>query len=312
MTIHLAHAQSIMYSSKISSPIINTFAEDPNGYIWMGTNYGLNVYNGATFNTFFASSEAGGLNNDDIRTMLFDGQGRLWLGNESGISVMEGKQFRNITASGFSLAYSITEADSFSVIISNRYGLTKINKQTLQAECSLDIDQTMPINKVAVSKELNTVWFSPDNTSKIYITDMQFTHTEELTLPEKMELCSMIVDHCNHVWISVQNGNLFCYDMHTRQLLPLPFDLQSFHHAGTPLFCVCNAEGNVLLGIKGRGMMCYNPISGQAYPVFSEEKLQGDTYAVLFDSHSNVWLSDKENDFQFYAASRIYTTLTPC
>ena len=139
---------------------------------------------------------------------------------------------------------------------------------------------------------------------------MQFTHTEELVLPEKVELCSMIADHSNHVWISARTGNLYCYDMHTRQLLSLPDDLQSFHHAGAPLFCVCNAEGNVLLGIKGKGMMCYNPTTEQTYPIFSEEKLQGDTYAVLFDSHSNVWLSDKKNDFQFYAASRIFTTLS--
>jgi len=302
--------QSIKYSSQISSPWINAFAEDRNGTVWMGTNYGLNVYNGATYNTYFATNEAGGISNDDIKSMLFDQQSRLWLCNESGISVMEGKQFRNLTASGFSLAYGICEIDSSYVVVSNRYGLTRLNKNTLEAEHSLTLDLPTPIYKMVVCHDLNACWFAPDNTAKIYITDLQLSRMEELQLPETLQLCNLVADNQQHVWVSALNGKLYCYDMRTRQLCDIPPELTAFHRQGTPLFCICNADGILLIGVKGEGMMRFRPATGEATFVFPEEKLPEDAYTAFMDSKGNVWLSDRKNEYKFYAASRSFHTLT--
>jgi signal transduction histidine kinase/DNA-binding response OmpR family regulator/streptogramin lyase len=310
MTFHIVHAQNVMYSSNISSPLINAFAEDRNGNIWMGTNYGLNVFNGATYNTFYATNEVGGLDNDDIRTMLFDRQGRLWLGNESGISVMENKTFRNITASGFSVIYGICEIDSSSIIISNRYGLTKVNKNTLVAENLLKLDQPILIYKMIVSEGLNSIWFAPDNTSVIYLTDSQLSYIEELELPETIQICNMVCDIHKHVWISAMNGSLYCYDMKSRKLLDIPQSLLTFHKSGTPLFCCSNEEGIILIGIQDKGMICFNPENLQITQVFPEEKLHEDAYTAFMDSKRNVWLSDKINNYKFYSASRTFTTLS--
>lgn len=310
MTTLSVHAQSVMYSNQISSPVINVFAEDPNGLIWMGTNYGLNVYNGATFNTFYASNEIGGLNNDDIRAMLYDQQGRLWLGNESGISVMQDKTFRNNTASGFSVVYAICEIDSSSIVISNRYGLTKVNKNTLIAESLLKLDNPFLIYKIAVSQELNTIWFAPDNTSSIYITDTQLSNLAEIELPKTIQICNMVCDKSNHMWISAQNGELYCYDIKTRKALDVPPSLLAFHKSGFPLFCCINTEGTILIGIRDHGMVSYNPNNNQINHVFPEEKLHESSYTAFMDSKGNVWLSDKINSFKFYSATRSFTTLT--
>lgn len=305
-----AHAQSVMYSNQISSPLINAFAEAPNGSIWMGTNYGLNVYNGATYNIFYATNENDGLNNDDIRVMLFDRQGRLWLGNESGISVMEDKRIRNITASGFSVVYGICEVDTSSVVITDRYGLTKVNKNTLVAENLLKLDQPVLIYKMVFSEELNNLWFTPDNTSTIYITDSQLSRMEELELPETIQICNMVCDNQNHVWISALNGNLYCFDMRSRKLLDIPQELLTFHKSGTPLFCHSNAQGNILIGIRNKGMINFNPENNLITHIFPEEKLLEDSYTAFMDSKNNVWLSDKKNDYKFYSASRSFTTLS--
>lgn len=43
---------------QISSNFITSFAEDPKGYIWIGTNHGLNRFSGSNYTVYYAQEES--------------------------------------------------------------------------------------------------------------------------------------------------------------------------------------------------------------------------------------------------------------
>ncbi len=80
---------------------ISAFAQDQYGFIWIGTNYGLNRYDGAriqTFESIFHDSTS--LRSNMITSLLVDKQGRLWIGTiGGGVNMYDMKQDRFIRLS---------------------------------------------------------------------------------------------------------------------------------------------------------------------------------------------------------------------
>lgn len=58
---------------------VNTIAQTPDGYLWVGTAEGLARFDGVRF-TVFLSSGYPEIGNDDIRSLLVDRAGSLWIG----------------------------------------------------------------------------------------------------------------------------------------------------------------------------------------------------------------------------------------
>jgi ligand-binding sensor domain-containing protein len=72
-----AEGSQAAFSSNLSSRDVQAFAQDAQGYIWMGTSHGLNRYNGTNYTTFLASSEEGALKSNNILSLTVDSRGRL-------------------------------------------------------------------------------------------------------------------------------------------------------------------------------------------------------------------------------------------
>ena len=61
-----AIAAQLPLVEQISSNFITSFAEDPKGYIWIGTNHGLNRFSGSNYTVYYAQKEATALNSDYV------------------------------------------------------------------------------------------------------------------------------------------------------------------------------------------------------------------------------------------------------
>ncbi|MFQ5676272.1 MAG: two-component regulator propeller domain-containing protein, partial [bacterium] len=68
--------------------------QDRDGYIWLGTQAGLNCFDGDMFETFGIRQ---GLANDWINAIKQDSTGRMWIGTNGGLSCWDGKGFINHT-----------------------------------------------------------------------------------------------------------------------------------------------------------------------------------------------------------------------
>lgn len=57
---------SMVISDRISNLRVNSFAEDKYGHIWMGTQRGLDRFNGLEFQQFFCTDDSLGLPDNQI------------------------------------------------------------------------------------------------------------------------------------------------------------------------------------------------------------------------------------------------------
>lgn len=64
---------------------VESIAQTPDGYLWVGTQQGLARFDGVLF-TVFRARDTEGLPDDMISTLLADRQGTLWIGTDKGLS----------------------------------------------------------------------------------------------------------------------------------------------------------------------------------------------------------------------------------
>lgn len=70
----------------LSQSVVTSVLQDESGYVWIGTEYGLNRFNGRSFRTF---GTADGLRDIDIRVIAQLADGRLAIGTETGVDQID-------------------------------------------------------------------------------------------------------------------------------------------------------------------------------------------------------------------------------
>lgn len=75
---------SISLDAGLSQSVVKAITQDNKGYLWFGTEYGLNRYDGRKMNSYYRQN---GLPSDDIQTLTTDDAGVVWVGTDSGVSI---------------------------------------------------------------------------------------------------------------------------------------------------------------------------------------------------------------------------------
>lgn len=70
----------------LSESVVYDIIQDNSGYIWLGTGFGLNKFDGVRFESFFEES---GLNSNKIQSLYEDSRGRIWIGTTQGVNYIE-------------------------------------------------------------------------------------------------------------------------------------------------------------------------------------------------------------------------------
>lgn len=88
--------------SKLTSSLIKNMCQDGRGYIWVGTEYGLNRFDGHKFKQYLHTKDTTSLRANDIRYIYADHNNRLWIGTTSGLQLYDpvSDKFRYIPFEG--------------------------------------------------------------------------------------------------------------------------------------------------------------------------------------------------------------------
>jgi ligand-binding sensor domain-containing protein/signal transduction histidine kinase len=93
-----SHAQTYPFrtysiESGLSESVAHTMIQDQKGYIWIGTGYGLNRFDGIRFRNYYMDK---GLLDNRVQALFEDNRGRLWIGTDSGVNIMQGDSIRTL------------------------------------------------------------------------------------------------------------------------------------------------------------------------------------------------------------------------
>lgn len=88
--LSIIHSQSLTFNhltvkDGLSNNEVNSIIQDKTGFIWMGTNDGLNIYNGYSFKTYrHIIKDSSSLSDNSIWCLLEDRSGFIWIGTKNG------------------------------------------------------------------------------------------------------------------------------------------------------------------------------------------------------------------------------------
>ena len=79
------HFERLSTNQGLSQAVVNSILQDHHGYLWFGTQEGLNRYNGYDFVIFFHDpDDPRSLSHDSVRSIYEDRTGTLWVGTDGG------------------------------------------------------------------------------------------------------------------------------------------------------------------------------------------------------------------------------------
>ena len=91
---NLSNVQVISSSDGLSNRNINCILQDNKGYMWFGTENGLNRYDGKDFLVFSVNSPNGHIADNKIKSMAKDQTGNIWMVTNKGINIIDPDNFK--------------------------------------------------------------------------------------------------------------------------------------------------------------------------------------------------------------------------
>lgn len=144
--VQVVAENTLFYDSKqLTCDLITSICQDKDGFIWIGTDYGLNKFNGIQFTHYYNNpKDSTSLSDNSVKALMLDNEGTLWVGGIGGLQyyVPEENAFRTIKfeeSSSFHIM-CITQLRSGEIWVgSSGRGIFRIRKDTGTGEQMTDI-----------------------------------------------------------------------------------------------------------------------------------------------------------------------------
>ncbi|MBI3169508.1 MAG: GAF domain-containing protein, partial [Chloroflexi bacterium] len=260
--------EQISLEEGLSQSVVNVILQDRKGFLWVGTDDGLNRYDGYNFKVFKPdTSDPFSLSDRSITDIVEDKDGKLW------IATRMGGLNRYDPVSGKFSQYTHNEKNSQS-IISNQI-------------TTLFVDE-------------NGLWIGTNNGIDFLDFDnYQFVHYSAANTKLKTESKSISVlfkDSAGKLWIGTSNAGLGVYDEVKRSFRSFKNNEYNFYSLSHNriLSITEDHEGQIWIG-TGNGLNLYNPEENN-FTRFRKSKddpysLAGNVvYSLFTDRFGSLWI----------------------
>jgi ligand-binding sensor domain-containing protein/two-component sensor histidine kinase len=261
------------YSSEqgLSQNSCYTIAQDADGFMWFGTQDGLNRYDGKQFKNYIPGNDAGkNLPSNYISSLYFDRSKKLlWIGTIGGACIYDTQRDSLIKITDrYPFAKSLENVPVKKIVSfkENEYWIITYNKGLLLLNTTAssltsyfgDSTNRAKVNSIVlhdgklIVAALRTLFFllPQTNSSNYQVQPLQLNYA----FPEIKELFSYHDD----LWIGSLSGGCFFI----RNPINENSVVQSFEKANGGIGCfVTDANDNLWIGTRGSGIVQYNPFT---------------------------------------------------
>jgi len=303
---------SITSEDGLSNNTIRSLLQDHKGFIWIGTDDGLNRYDGYELLAFRNNpNDSTSISSNTIYRILEDSLNRLWIAGNAGIDVYspETMTFRHvpILEDGDSIYYdSYTRAienNAGNIYIANTNGIYKYNDVSQVFEkFHIEVptygrSQQNGIRAMLIDRH-NRIWIGSVGYG-LFAVDL---NTQEIILsPEKSKLFSfsnrifaIAEDENGDIWLGADKG-VYIVKSDLSELFPLSEDLE---YPSVPIENIQKIEfhgEDVWIGTDSQGLFRYNR-NHHSVKMYQHEKRNQKSLsnnsirAIMFDSEDLLWV----------------------
>jgi len=317
----------------LSQSVVNCIFQDSKGYLWIGTQNGLNKFNGHSFEVyFFNPADTNSISNNWIFSIDEDREGNLWIGTKSGLNkfIRNEKKFKKITyQTGYQNDVTLYTYDA----ITSRTGNILINTPPVLTICNpgknefhhyiskLDFDGAVKDNRIPILEDSEgMIWIGSTRGLSLFdVNTKQFRYflhdAKNRNSISDNNITALFEDTKGQIWIGTSNG-LNVYDKDTKTM-------KRFIHERSNRFSLYtnfiraiaeDKSGNMWIGTEGGGLSKLK-FANSTHPVFEEFTSEDNGLShnivldIQLDKSENLWIGTlqgisktdlKERKFHLY------------
>lgn len=277
----------------LSNNVIYSALQDQKGFIWIGTEEGLNKFDGKKFTLFSINKGRYSLSHNRTQTLLLAPDGNIWAGTSDGLNIYDYK------------------TDSIIKVRNNTAPLKLVYND---------------ITFLSSSADKSKIWIGTYGNGVNYF-DWELKQFHALSLPKipniaaPLNVMSIMEDDNNRLWIGTQQNGLYRYDHNenTLKFYELP-------EGGRYIRSIYQDSFRRIWIGTSKGCYIYNETSDHLEPITYPDGLQGNSIGVIKeDLNGKIWIgtelflmnfsvrsfSLKEKfDYQFFNQGESLSTLS--
>ena len=215
----------------ISQSTIEVIFQDSKGYIWLGTNDGLNRYNGYDFKIYNYEEDENSISHNGVTDIAEDNEGNIWVGTVQGVNKINLKtdEITNYTENNNRIkddsTTEIIVTKDNKILVGSYEGLNIYNKEKDSFEIILDENDGILSNDIYSIDEdkHDNIWIGTalginKISKKFEILETYPINAEENSLGESEIYNIYCDDKYNLVWAGTDSSGLYKIDTDTNKV----------------------------------------------------------------------------------------------
>ena len=302
----------------LSNQRVTAFAEDAQGFMWIGTFRGLNCYNSHKFHQYFCTDKPDDLPDNQINHLMCDSKKRLWVATLWGVAVHNNQDKFTHTPinGGRTYCKQVFEGSDGRIfaIFGSHFGVFDEEKMCFNTVYGQpqEANKNTPANRDYQYGFMDfgrRVWLC-DKSGTIDILDSKtFARVDSVVLGVPT------VSYCrdaeqNRLWLGTVAG-VKVVDISVRRLTELPPALQAVGHVSQQYVSVIHKHNGSMLFASTNGVYLYNANNGEV----KHQSDNGFPYevplfinAIYTDSHNNLWIGSYDQGFKVVSSQKSFNT----
>ncbi len=284
-------------SNSLSNNYVRCINEDSHGYIWIGTERGLNRYNGSEYRQYFnRPGDSTTISYDMIINMTRDSRKRLWICTVNGINLYTDQDnFKSVPIVSPNInAERVLETSTGKIWANVFIGLAKYDER------KGNFQQVLAYNDFYISSladKYGRIWIF-SNTKVKCINELLETEAE-FTLPRQGEFISAYLDDSGKIWIMTENGT-YVINSFLKKFEPLPEELRENKLLAKSTFATIHRYNDkLLISTFQNGLFLYDPESRSVIHQSEDNfPFRAPDYMItgfFTDSGNNLWFRSNEH-----------------
>jgi signal transduction histidine kinase/ligand-binding sensor domain-containing protein len=322
--INIQKSDFLSIDDGLSQSTVHSIIQDSEGYMWFGTEDGLNRYDGYRFTIFrHDPRDSTSLLDNYINSLSVGKSGTLWIGTRNGLNAWDKENEMFIHFPKIDSALSLLESRECNVVFEDTYGLLWIGTTGGLLQFDTRSGKTNILIHDSTKKEIfsrnNMRSIFEDATGTLWIGtkgELNEFNRDNSTftihrLPERSdvyEIYAICADSTNNLWVGTYEGGL--YEFNKTKGTFTQFQAKGFVEITKKIFWTLHTDrdGNVWAGTGGNGLLKYSKDRKMTtYSLY-------DNYILsLYEDRSNVFwvgtgkgihkLDKKRKKFKYLADS---------